>query len=176
MTCFPPELFSSTCCFFFLSLFSLLLVLVLGPLALFVAFDPCLLPAGDRLSLIFRRSFPQKFLFSKVWCDRYEIRGVLGKGSFGQVCEALDRESNTKVAIKIIKNKSAFRAQAKIEIELLEAIKQADKDDQHHMGETGIMGVVSLFLHPFLLLLPFSRLSLSPLAIPSVLCLSCATL
>jgi len=69
----------------------------------------------------------------EVWSDRYEIRGVLGKGSFGQVCEAFDRETNSRVAIKIIKNKSAFRTQAKIEVELLEAIKEADADDSKHM-------------------------------------------
>jgi len=63
---------------------------------------------------------------------------VLGKGSFGQVCEAFDRETNTRVAIKIIKNKSAFRTQARIEVELLEAIEAADKDDQYHMGVLGV--------------------------------------
>ena len=50
----------------------------------------------------------------EVWFDRYEIKGMLGKGSFGQVAEAFDRTKNCRVAIKIIKNKRAFRNQAKI--------------------------------------------------------------
>eukprot|EP00051_Salpingoeca_urceolata_P018357 m.257069 g.257069 ORF g.257069 m.257069 type:complete len:463 (+) comp19179_c0_seq3:314-1702(+) len=69
----------------------------------------------------------------EVWQDRYEIRGILGKGSFGQVAEAFDRTENKRVAIKIIKNKTAFRNQAKIEIRLLEEMNQADPTDVHHV-------------------------------------------
>ena len=57
--------------------------------------------------------------------DRYEIKGLLGKGSFGQVAEAYDREMKEQVAIKIIKNKTAFRNQARIEIKLLEEMNRA---------------------------------------------------
>lgn len=70
---------------------------------------------------------------SEVWMDRYEIKGVLGKGSFGQVAEAYDRLENKRVAIKIIKNKTAFRNQAKIEIRLLEEMNKADPQDSHHV-------------------------------------------
>jgi serine/threonine protein kinase len=62
---------------------------------------------------------------------RYEIKGLLGKGSFGQVAEAIDRTDLSKVAIKIIKNKTAFRNQAKIEIKLLEEMGLKDCDDKY---------------------------------------------
>jgi len=58
---------------------------------------------------------------------------MLGKGSFGQVAEAFDRTKNCRVAIKIIKNKRAFRNQAKIEIKLLEEMNKADKEDNYHI-------------------------------------------
>lgn len=70
---------------------------------------------------------------SEVWLNRYEIKGRLGKGSFGQVAEAFDRKHNKKVAIKIIKNRRAFRHQARIEVKLLEEMNQADPDDIHHI-------------------------------------------
>ena len=58
---------------------------------------------------------------------------MLGKGSFGQVAEAFDRERGERVAIKIIKNKRAFRNQARIEIELLEEMNIQDPDDNFHI-------------------------------------------
>lgn len=70
----------------------------------------------------------------EVWFERYEIKHLLGKGSFGQVVEAVDRKDGAKVAIKIIKNKSAFRAQARIEIKLLEEMNHNDPDDTHNIG------------------------------------------
>ena len=76
----------------------------------------------------------------EVWFERYEIRQLLGKGSFGQVVEAVDRHDGAKVAVKIIKNKSAFRAQARIEIKLLEEMNHLDHDDSHHIGRRGGRG------------------------------------
>lgn len=70
---------------------------------------------------------------NEVWFERYEIKGMLGKGSFGQVAEAYDRERQDRVAIKIIKNKRAFRNQARIEIELLEEMNAQDPDDNFHV-------------------------------------------
>lgn len=69
----------------------------------------------------------------EVWNERYEIKGTLGKGSFGQVVEAYDREEQLMVAIKIIKNKTAFRNQARIEIKLLEEMNKADPRDNFHI-------------------------------------------
>lgn len=90
----------------------------------------------------------------EVWCDRYEIKGLLGKGSFGQVAEAFDRTENKRVAIKIIKNKTAFRNQAKIEIKLLELMATADEGDAHH-----IVRLTRHFEHKHHLCLVFELLS-----------------
>ncbi len=68
-------------------------------------------------------------------CDgRYLVKVVLGKGSFGQVAEAVDQVENKKVAVKIIKNKTAFRNQAKIEIKLLQELNERDPHDTNHIG------------------------------------------
>jgi len=90
----------------------------------------------------------------EVWFDRYEIGLLLGKGSFGQVVEATDRSDNSKVAIKIIKNKAAFRSQARIEIKLLEEMNHIDLDDSHH-----IVKLLSHFEHRNHLCLVFELLS-----------------
>eukprot|EP01138_Halocafeteria_seosinensis_P005917 gb/GECG01006049.1/.p1 GENE.gb/GECG01006049.1/~~gb/GECG01006049.1/.p1 ORF type:complete len:723 (+),score=111.69 gb/GECG01006049.1/:1-2169(+) len=62
--------------------------------------------------------------------NRYEIVERLGKGSFGQVVAAWDKIEEKKVAIKIIKNKEAFRKQAETEIRLLKVLNQYDPNDQ----------------------------------------------
>lgn len=90
----------------------------------------------------------------EVWYDRYEIKGLLGKGSFGQVAEAFDRETQSRVAIKIIKNKTAFRNQAKIEVRLLEEMNQIDSRDQFH-----IVRLLRTFDHRNHLCLVFEYLS-----------------
>lgn len=72
----------------------------------------------------------------EVWNDRYEITGlVLGKGSFGQVAEAYDRQQKKTVAIKVIKNRRAFKHQARIEISLLEEMNRADPEDKCHISK-----------------------------------------
>lgn len=54
---------------------------------------------------------------------RYEIIRPLGKGSFGEVVEALDHSDKSRVALKIIKNKLRYEEQAQVEIETLKFIQ-----------------------------------------------------
>lgn len=42
---------------------------------------------------------------------RYEVTGMLGKGSFGQVVQAWDHKNQQAVAVKIIRNKQRFHKQ-----------------------------------------------------------------
>ncbi|XP_042148945.1 dual specificity tyrosine-phosphorylation-regulated kinase 1B isoform X1 [Ixodes scapularis] len=60
--------------------------------------------------------------------DRYEIDSLIGKGSFGQVVKAYDREEQCFVAIKIIKNKKPFLNQAQIEVKLLEMMNSHESN------------------------------------------------
>lgn len=66
--------------------------------------------------------------------DRYIIKSVLGKGSFGQVIQAHDNIANEDFAIKIIKNKKPFYNQAVIEIQILEHMKKSDQLDRSGIG------------------------------------------
>ena len=77
---------------------------------------------------------------------RYRVLESVGKGSFGQVVSALDTTKGEKVAVKVIKNKEAFRRQARTEIKLLKMLNEKDPSDQWcivrfqeqfpHMGHT----------------------------------------
>jgi hypothetical protein len=69
---------------------------------------------------------------------RYEIIALIGKGSFGQVLEVYDHKEKRSIAIKVIKNKTKFNQQAKIEIEILETIQEFDT--QHTSNIIELMG------------------------------------
>lgn len=90
----------------------------------------------------------------EIWEDRYEVKGLLGKGSFGQVVEAFDRVEKINVGVKIIKNKPAFRNQARIEIALLEQMNRIDKEDKCH-----VVRLIRHFEHRNHLCLVFELLS-----------------
>lgn len=60
---------------------------------------------------------------------RYEILEVIGKGSFGQVIKAIDHKTQSQVAIKIIRNKKRFHAQALVEVKILEHLRKRDHDN-----------------------------------------------
>jgi dual specificity tyrosine-phosphorylation-regulated kinase 1 len=72
---------------------------------------------------------------NEVIQNRYVLQKRIGKGSFGQVVQALDKKTNKEVAIKIIKSKKPFLMQARTEIELLTLLNSNDKDDQNNIGE-----------------------------------------
>lgn len=55
---------------------------------------------------------------------RYEVLEVLGQGSFGQVVRCLDHKTGETVAIKLIRNKKRFHAQALTEVRILKKLVQ----------------------------------------------------
>jgi dual specificity tyrosine-phosphorylation-regulated kinase 2/3/4 len=57
---------------------------------------------------------------------QYEIVETVGKGSFGQVLRAFDHKAKEFIALKIIRNKSRFHKQAKVEIKVLRFLKDKD--------------------------------------------------
>ena len=65
------------------------------------------------------------YCFKSLYTCRYEIDSLIGKGSFGQVVKAYDNLEDCNVAIKIIKNKKPFLAQAQIEYKLLEMMNRS---------------------------------------------------
>ncbi|KAK9452782.1 kinase-like domain-containing protein [Dipodascopsis uninucleata] len=64
---------------------------------------------------------------------RYEIVGLLGKGSFGQVVKCIDHKCGKLVAVKIIRNKKRFHAQALVETKILQDLCEWDPEDKHHV-------------------------------------------
>lgn len=63
---------------------------------------------------------------------RYEVLEVMGKGSFGQVLKCFDHRSGQTVAVKMIRNKKRFHAQAMVEIKILEELIAWDPEDKHN--------------------------------------------
>ena len=61
---------------------------------------------------------------------RLEILGHLGKGTFGQVLK-VRTEENSVFALKVIRNRTAFRRQAETEIELVRRAARACPAKRH---------------------------------------------
>ena len=61
---------------------------------------------------------------------RYEILNEIGKGSFGQAIRCIDHKKKKEVCVKVVKQQKKFADQAKIEIKILEFIKDADPEDE----------------------------------------------
>lgn len=55
---------------------------------------------------------------------RYEVQQLIGKGSFGQVCMCFDHKFKMQVAIKIIRNQTRFHKQGRIEVKVLNVLKE----------------------------------------------------
>jgi len=53
---------------------------------------------------------------------RYIVKDVLGHGTFGQVAKCLVAETNSFVALKIIKNQPAYYQQALVEVSILTTV------------------------------------------------------
>ena len=57
----------------------------------------------------------------------YEIIDLLGKGTFGQVVKCETKGVKETVAIKVIKNKKAFKNQGVVEIKILDNVRLQNK-------------------------------------------------
>ncbi|TFK40262.1 CMGC/CLK protein kinase [Crucibulum laeve] len=57
---------------------------------------------------------------------RYRTVRLLGQGTFGKVVEALDTQTNNRVAIKIIRAIPKYRDASKIEVRVLQKLKERD--------------------------------------------------
>jgi len=51
---------------------------------------------------------------------------LLGQGTFGKVVEGVDTQTNTRVAIKIIRAIPKYRDASKIEVRVLQKLKERD--------------------------------------------------
>lgn len=64
---------------------------------------------------------------------RYIVKQKLGSGSFGVVVEAFDTQTETDVAIKVVRARSGFTIQAQSEIALLKLVKRQDPTGSGHV-------------------------------------------
>ena len=64
---------------------------------------------------------------------RYEILGMIGKGSFGQVCKCYDHKLKEIVAVKVVRNKRKFHKQGAVEVKLLKVMKDQDPEDNYNI-------------------------------------------
>ncbi|XP_053095792.1 dual specificity protein kinase CLK2b isoform X3 [Pangasianodon hypophthalmus] len=63
--------------------------------------------------------------------DRYEIVSTLGEGTFGKVVQCIDHHrQGSHVALKIIKNVEKYKEAARLEINVLEKIKEKDPENK----------------------------------------------
>ncbi|KIM52809.1 hypothetical protein SCLCIDRAFT_140361 [Scleroderma citrinum Foug A] len=63
--------------------------------------------------------------------NRYRTVRLLGQGTFGKVVEAIDMHTHNKVAIKIIRAIPKYRDASKIEIRVLQKLKEKDPTNVH---------------------------------------------
>ncbi|GAB4833058.1 dual specificity protein kinase yak1 [Ancistrocladus abbreviatus] len=65
---------------------------------------------------------------------RYIVKDILGHGTFGQVARCWVPETNSFVAVKIIKNQPAYYQQALVEVSILTTLnRKFDPEDKHHI-------------------------------------------
>uniref|UniRef100_M4C4K8 Protein kinase domain-containing protein n=1 Tax=Hyaloperonospora arabidopsidis (strain Emoy2) TaxID=559515 RepID=M4C4K8_HYAAE len=55
---------------------------------------------------------------------RYEVLSALGQGAFGQVVRCVDHRTRRQVAVKIVRNRRAYRDQAMMEVQVLAQLQR----------------------------------------------------
>lgn len=58
---------------------------------------------------------------------------LLGQGTFGKVIEAVDTDTNQRVAIKIIRAIPKYRDASKIEVRVLQKLKERDPTNKQYV-------------------------------------------
>ncbi|KAF5831964.1 hypothetical protein DUNSADRAFT_12329 [Dunaliella salina] len=87
---------------------------------------------------------------------RYEVLGILGKGSFGQVLKCHDFRTNTLRAVKVIRNKKRFHHQALVELQVLQYLRDMDPKN-----ETNCVQITDHFVFRSHLCISFELLSIN---------------
>ncbi|OMJ92589.1 hypothetical protein SteCoe_4599 [Stentor coeruleus] len=88
---------------------------------------------------------------------RYEILETLGKGAFGEVFKCFDHKNNINVAVKIIRNKKAYKESGYKEISFLQEISQSSIETSQKL----IVKLFDHFVYKNHLCLVFELLSLN---------------
>lgn len=63
---------------------------------------------------------------------RYSLKNILGQGVFANVVQAQDNQTNTQVAIKIVRNNDLMYKTSLKEISILNEINEADPENKYH--------------------------------------------
>lgn len=88
---------------------------------------------------------------------KYLILDVLGQGTFGQVVKCQNMKTLEIVAVKVIKNKTAYFNQSMMEVTILDLLNnKLDKSDEHHL-----LRLKDTFIHRQHLCLVFELLSVN---------------
>src|SRR5437762_13955831 len=110
---------------------------------------------------------------AKTCRNRYLILDVLGQGTFGQVVKCQNLKTQEVVAVKVVKNRTAYFNQSMMEVSVLDLVgnpfrspwtssnrlqlnKQMDKNDDHHL-----LRLKDTFIHRQHLCLVFELLSVN---------------
>ncbi|KAI1822951.1 kinase-like domain-containing protein [Xylaria intraflava] len=89
--------------------------------------------------------------------NRYLILDVLGQGTFGQVVKCQNLKTQEVVAVKVIKNRTAYFNQSMMEVSVLDLVNtKLDKNDDHHL-----LRLKDTFIHRQHLCLVFELLSVN---------------
>uniref|UniRef100_A0A0B7JNJ0 Protein kinase domain-containing protein n=2 Tax=Bionectria ochroleuca TaxID=29856 RepID=A0A0B7JNJ0_BIOOC len=63
--------------------------------------------------------------------NQFQIKRLIGQGTFGKVVQARDLDNTDSVAIKIIRSVQKYRDAAKIELRVLQTLRQNDPDNKY---------------------------------------------
>lgn len=77
---------------------------------------------------------------------RYEVRRLLGDGTFGRVLECIDHNRHSRVGVKVIRDVDRYILNAKIEARILQKLNEIRRLNDHPGGR-GIVRLYDTFTH-----------------------------